>query len=845
MQPQEQNEYGQMGGKPHPAHSKRPSYDSVVQGAQQTYPLDTQMSQMNVGTGYDQAPQAAPAPTQYNAPYQQSSFNPSGNLPQTSTLALMGAIPQMSSLRTFPSAFELPSCHPSLMNCTFARIPNSPSLLSKTKAPLGLVVTPHSTVEVPIVSGTGIVRCRRCRSYLNPYVEFVDQGARYICNFCFLTNDIPPEFDFDSRTRQPIDRLSHRELMNSVVEFEATSEYMVRPPQAPIFLFLLDVSQPAVGSGNFSVTVQSIMHALETLKELPRAKIAFILFDDTLKFYSFDNVDLEPREFVVADLDESFIPCPEDSLLVSLERFYVPIRSFLEKLLQFSPQYKSTSNCLGSALKSGFKLIANYGGKIIVHLSSIPNHREGALKLRDDPMALGTPKESILLQPATLFYKNIAIECTRLQVGIDLFVTPASGPFLDLATLGNCVTYTGGHLYHYAGFRATNSEDILKYSNDVNSLLNAPFGLEAVLRIRASKGIQINSYYGNFFMRSADLLSLPNVNYKHSYAIQATIDETITRPFASFQSALLYTTSTGERRIRVSTLSVPTTDNLFVAMSSLNQAALANVFCKIAVEKCIASKLEDSREWLFSRCAEIINAHRAILCPSSPNTQLLVTESSSLLALLTLGILKCKAFKPGTNVTLDERSSNIISLRSLSVERTNALLLPYFFPIHKMLPGLEDEAVGTADPSNPSFIIMPHFLNLTSEKLASSRDGIFVLYNGFNVVLWIGSQVNPVLLQSLFGIDSFATLRSEKMTLLVEGNESSPTYSFNRKIHTVLNSLRSTFEDVISCNVLVVKEDSEPQLRLAVLNQLIEDRTDNYWSYPQFLLQLRDKLTPQ
>ena len=32
---------------------------------------------------------------------------------------------------------------------------------------------------------------------------------------------------------------------------------------------------------------------------------------------------------------------------------------------------------------------------------------------------------------------------------------------------------------------------------------------EAVMRIRCSKGLRINAFYGHFFIRSTDLLALP------------------------------------------------------------------------------------------------------------------------------------------------------------------------------------------------------------------------------------------------------------------------------------------------------------------------------------------------
>lgn len=45
--------------------------------------------------------------------------------------------------------------------------------------------------EVPVVNfaPTGIIRCRRCRTYVNPYVTFTDSGRKWRCNICALLNE--------------------------------------------------------------------------------------------------------------------------------------------------------------------------------------------------------------------------------------------------------------------------------------------------------------------------------------------------------------------------------------------------------------------------------------------------------------------------------------------------------------------------------------------------------------------------------------------------------------------------------------------------------------------------------
>ena len=43
---------------------------------------------------------------------------------------------------------------------------------------------------MPVVNFVGtIVRCRRCRTYINAYVMFTDGGRRWRCNVCSLLNE--------------------------------------------------------------------------------------------------------------------------------------------------------------------------------------------------------------------------------------------------------------------------------------------------------------------------------------------------------------------------------------------------------------------------------------------------------------------------------------------------------------------------------------------------------------------------------------------------------------------------------------------------------------------------------
>jgi protein transport protein SEC24 len=118
---------------------------------------------------------------------------------QIYTTNLLTSPPDPRDLELPPPPIRLPagSCltnsplanaHHSYQRCTVNSIPNSSSIVGKSKIPLGLIITPYRSVKegeepVPVVTDTIIARCRRCRTYINPYVQFIDGGNRCVYSF--------------------------------------------------------------------------------------------------------------------------------------------------------------------------------------------------------------------------------------------------------------------------------------------------------------------------------------------------------------------------------------------------------------------------------------------------------------------------------------------------------------------------------------------------------------------------------------------------------------------------------------------------------------------------------------
>ncbi|GAA5986774.1 hypothetical protein JCM11641_004786 [Rhodosporidiobolus odoratus] len=718
---------------------------------------------------------------------------------------------------------------PSYQRMTLNAVPTTNSLLQKSKLPLALVLTPYRSLKqgdapVPVVTDTVIARCRRCRTYINPYVTFVEGGQRWKCCMCNLSNEVPQSLDWDHETNQPLDRYARHELNSSVVEFIAPTEYMVRAPQAPIYVFVIDVSYSAISSGMVATAARTLLESLDRLPNADdRTKIAIIGVDSCLHFFTLKSGITDPTMLVVGDLDDVFLPMPND-ILVNLVEAKAGVENILGRLNDMFSETHNTGNALGAGLQAAFKLISNVGGKVICLSASLPNMGPGALKNREDSKILGTSKESTLLQAQTGWYKTFAIECSRSQVSVDMWLF--SSAYTDVATLSGLPRYTGGQTYFYPSFNAARSEDALKFAHEFGTVIADAICLEAVMRVRASRGIRMSAFHGNFFVRSTDLLSLPAVPMDQSYAIEIQIEDPISAPFVVFQTAVLHTTSFGERRIRVVTHALPTTSSISELYASVDQVALVTLLVNKAVERSTQSKLEDARDAVKNKLVEILGTYKATMTSSGSGAspQLVISENMKFLPLLMLGLLKNPGLRHSTMIPSDVRAYAQALLTTLPSQ----LLVPFLHPVFYSLHNMPTEC-GTISEEG---VILPHPLPLTSERL--ERHGLFLMEDGQNIFLWVGRDAVNRLIEDVFDLPSYADLRSGKRTLPVLDNP------FSQRVNAIIGKVREARRGPYYAHLYVVKEDGEPALRQWALSCLIEDRIEALPSYQQWLGQLKD-----
>lgn len=744
-------------------------------------------------------------------------------------------LPPNSSVTPSPNS----NCPSKYIRSTLNAVPTTNSLLKKSKLPFALIIQPYTSLHddedpIPVCPDQVIARCRRCRTYINPYVTFLDHGHRWRCNMCNLTNDVPQAFDWDAASQKSVDRWQRPELNYAVVEFVAPQEYMVRPPQPLVYLFLFDVNYASISSGLLATSARTILDSLNRIPNADRrTRIGFMAVDSSMHYFSIPKDGAENGEanmLVVSGLDEPFLPIPHE-LLIPLAECRLNVENFLTKLPEMFQSNVNTGSCMGSALRAGHMLISPLGGKIVVLTASLPNVGYGKLEMREDKKLLGTSKEGSLLQTASSFYKSFAVECSKNQVSIDMFLF--SSQYQDVASLSNLPRYTGGQTYFYPGWNAGRPEDAMKFAKEFSDYLSAEIALEAVLRVRATTGLRMSTFYGNFFNRSSDLCAFPAFPRDQCYVVEVAIDETLTKNFVCLQAAVLHTTSNGERRIRVMTLSLPTSTILADVYASADQCAITTFFSHKAVERALSSGLDAARDALQSKLIELLQTFKKELAGGNMGGGGLQFPANLRgLPVLFLGLIKNVGLRKSAMIPSDMRSAALCQLSTLPLPLLMQYIYPRMYSLHDM-----PENAGFSDQETGQ-IVLPPPVNLSSERLVSY--GLYLIDDGQTQFLWVGRDAVPQLLEDVFGTPDRAAIKVGKSTL------PELEHDLNARIRAIIEKSRDYRSrgvgSIIVPHMYVIKEDGDPSLKLWAQTLLIEDRADQGMSFQQWMGTLREKV---
>ncbi|KAM6478740.1 COPII component protein [Trichoderma sp. SZMC 28011] len=679
-------------------------------------------------------------------------------------------------------AFDQGNASPKYTRLTLNNIPTTSEGLHSTGLPLGMLIQPLAPLqageaEIPVLDfgEAGPPRCRRCRAYINPFMMFRSGGNKFVCNLCSYPNDTPPEY-FCAISPQGVrlDRDQRAELHRGTVEFVVPKEYWTREPVGLRWLFVIDVTQESYNKGFMETFCEGILAALyggndeekdensEPKRRIPEgAKVGFITYDKDIHFYNINpNLD-QAHMMIMPDLEDPFLPLGE-GLFVDPYESKAIITSLLTRLPEMFSDIKNPEPALLATLNAAVAALEATGGKVVCSGSSLSTWGPGRLFMRDDGNHPGGEMDKKMYTTEHPAWKKVAEKMASSGIGVDFFLAAPSGGYLDIATVGHVAATTGGETFYFPNFIAP--RDGAKLSMEITHAITRETGYQGLMKVRCSNGLQVSAYHGNFIQHTfgADL-EIGVIDADKALGVSFSYDGKLDPKLdAHFQTALLYTAASGQRRVRCSNVIASVSDTskesstkeqaIRQCLKFVDQDAVVGILAKEAGTKLAttSANLLDVRNWLTERTIDIMAYYKKHSANQFPPSQLVMPERLKEFCMYMLGLLKCRAFKGGIENS-DRRVHDMRMVRSMGALELNLYLYPRMIALHNLQP-----EEGFADPET-GHLKMPPSVRTSFSRVEPG--GVYLVDNGQQCLLWFHSQTSPNLITDLFG-EGHDTLKS-------------------------------------------------------------------------------------
>ncbi|KAH1004221.1 hypothetical protein HUJ04_004007 [Dendroctonus ponderosae] len=724
------------------------------------------------------------------------------------------------------------NCSPRFIRSTMYNVPISQDILKHTAVPFSLVISPMARVgkdeyPPPIVNfgELGPVRCIRCKAYMCPYMQFIDSGRRFQCLFCKATTDVPAQyFQHLDHTGQRMDKYERPELVLGSYEFVATADYCRNNtlPKPPAIIFVIDVSYNNIKSGMVQLLCSKMKEIIKNLPvdqghEKSNMRVGFITYNSSVHFYNIKGTLAGPQMMIVGDTQEMFMPLL-DGFLCTPEESEAVIDSLMEQIPTIFAETKETEIVLLPAILAGLEALkaSDTTGKLLVFHSTLPSaDAPGKLRNRDDRKLLGTDKEKTVLTPQTQAYNQLGQDCVAAGCAVDLFIFNNS--YIDIATISQVSRLTGGEVFKYTYFQADIDGDRL--ITDVIMDISRPIAFDGIMRVRTSTGVRPTDFYGYFYMSNTTDMELAALDCDKGIAIEIKHDDKLSEEEGVYiQAALLYTSCSGQRRLRIMNLSLKTCAQMADLYRSCDLDTIINFFAKQATYKLSENNPKAVKDALVNRSAQILATYRKNCASPTSAGQLILPECMKLLPLYTNCLLRCDALSGGQDMTLDDRAFVMQAVLTMDVRSSTGHLYPTLIPLHEI-----DLSTNPVETPLPIRCIM--------EKL--SEQGVYLLENGIHMFLWVGLGANPEFVQNVFGAPSAIQIDIERPHLPELDNP------LSIEVRRIINDLRIERHRYMRLTVVRQREKLEPVFK----HFLVEDRgTDGSPGYVDFLCHMHKEI---
>ncbi|GMK56207.1 hypothetical protein CspeluHIS016_0300470 [Cutaneotrichosporon spelunceum] len=597
-------------------------------------------------------------------------------------------------------------------------------------------------------------------------------------------------------------------------------------------VFVIDVSAGSAQRGIVRSVCEGIHYALYGDKKEGEEedeevigqgeRVAFVTVGQSVGFWSLGAALPQPQLLIVSDLEDMFCPMV-GGFLVDSQESKTQIEALLTLIPNMYEQQPDGPSCaIGAAIKGTMDGLRSIGGQINFFLSGLPQLGPGKLESRDESSLAGTDKEKQLFSPADPFWRLTADELAEIGIGVNTFVFPERA--MDLASVSALSAVTGGDTFFHPKYSPVRDRDSLH--DEIKRVVTREVAYNVLVRVRCSNGLRVSDHTGNFFQRSMTDLEFGTMDEAKAFVATMKheghrLDD---RQMAYVQVAVLYTSSSGERRVRLLNLSLRITGLIGNVFRYADFDASVTMFYKEAVTQLPVKRLKDIRRQLIERCNRVLLMYRKHCAPAVQSGQLILPEGFKMLPIFTLCMVKAKPLKGG-NVVADVRAHYLRVAKGAGATAIMSSLYPRIMAVHDL-----DEKYGFPGPNGR--LRLPRFMRASHVWMVS--EGAYLLSNGEIAMLWFGGAVSPPIINDLYGVEN-----ADELDVRITRLPKLPTL-LSTQVRNILTHLERLAGHELP--VLLVRQDRDG-LEIEFANMLVEDSNNDALSYTDFLMSAHKAIT--
>ncbi|KAM3275771.1 hypothetical protein ACQJBY_044251 [Aegilops geniculata] len=358
--------------------------------------------------------------------------------------------------------------------------------------PVSAIYTPLKSIpDMPVVPYAPL-RCRMCRSILNPFSR-VDYNAKiWLCTFCFQRNQFPQHYSSISENNLP------PELFPQYTTIEYISTAETGPVMPPVFIFVVDT---CIIEEEIGYLKSALAQATELLPD--NSLIGFITFGTYVQVHEL-GFGLLPKSYVFKGTKE----VSKEQLLEQMCFFagkQKPTTGVIEELQKdpwHIPADQRASRCTGAALSVAASLLGvcvpGSGARIMAFVGGPSTEGPGSIVSKSLTEPIRSHKDldkdsAPLFDKAVKFYDQIAKQLVHQGHVLDLFACAVDQ--VGVAEMKVAVEKTGGIVVLAESFgHSVFKDSLLRIFQSADNGLGLSFN--GILEINCSKDVKIQGIIG-------------------------------------------------------------------------------------------------------------------------------------------------------------------------------------------------------------------------------------------------------------------------------------------------------------------------------------------------------------